>query len=96
MKPSTATAHALAQRLQIHHTPQHGSWLNVAEIKLSRLTRQCLDRRLGDLDTLNAELKVWQNATNNDQRQVEWHFTTPRRSNPTPPPLSSRLEATVY
>lgn len=50
------TAHALARRLQIHHTPKHGSWLNVAEIELSRLTRQCLDRRLADLDTLNAEL----------------------------------------
>lgn len=44
------TAHALAQRLQIHHTPKHGSWLNIAEIELSRLTRQCLDRRLADLD----------------------------------------------
>lgn len=71
-----AKAHALAQRLEIHHTPKHGSWLNIAEIELSTLTRQCLDRRISDLDTLNTELTAWQNATNTDQRQVNWHFTT--------------------
>ena len=70
------TAFALAQRLEIHHTPKHGSWLNVAEIELSVLTRQCLDRRIDTLDTLNAELAAWQRATNLDQRQIEWHFTT--------------------
>ena len=71
-----AEAHALAQRLEIHHTPKHGSWLNIAEIELSALTRQCLDRRVSDLDVLNTELAAWQQATNADQRQVEWHFTT--------------------
>lgn len=71
-----AKAHALAQRLEIHHTPKHGSWLNIAEIELSALTRQCLDRRISDLDTLNTELTTWQHATNADQRQVNWHFTT--------------------
>jgi hypothetical protein len=71
-----ATAFALAQRLEIHHTPQHGSWLNIAEIELSDLTRQCLDRRIADLDTLNTELAAWQHATNTDQRQVQWQFTT--------------------
>ena len=69
-------AFALAQRLEIHPTPKHGSWLNIAEIELSALTRQCLDRRIGDLDTLNAELAAWQHHTNTDQRQVDWHFTT--------------------
>jgi hypothetical protein len=69
-------AFALAQRLEIHHTPKHGSWLNIAEIELSALTRQCLDRRISDLDVLNLELAAWQNATNADQRQVDWHFTT--------------------
>ncbi|MFC5996746.1 IS630 family transposase [Pseudonocardia hispaniensis] len=69
-------AFALAQRLEIHHTPRHGSWLNIAEIKLSALTRQCLDRRIDDLDVLNTELAAWQAATNADQRQVNWHFTT--------------------
>ena len=71
-----AKAHTLAQRLEIHHTPKHGSWLNIAEIELSALTRQCLDRRIGDLDVLNTELTAWQNTVNNDQRQVSWHFTT--------------------
>ncbi|WP_206050658.1 hypothetical protein [Nocardioides speluncae] len=46
------------------------------EIELSALTRQCLDRRIDDLDDLNTELAAWQNATNADQRQVDWHFTT--------------------
>ncbi len=68
-------AFALAQRLEIH-TPKHGSWLNIAEIELSCLTRQCLDRRIGDLDLLNTELAAWQHATNQDQRQVDWQFTT--------------------
>ena len=71
-----AKARALASRLEIHHTPKHGSWLNIAEIELSRLTRQCLVRRIDDLDLLNAELAAWQAATNADQRQVDWQFTT--------------------
>jgi hypothetical protein len=71
-----AKAFALAQRLEIHHTPKHGSWLNIAEIKLSALTRQCLNRRINDLDTLNTELTAWQQTTNTNQRQVDWHFTT--------------------
>jgi hypothetical protein len=69
-------AFALAQRLEIHHTPKHGSWLNITEIELSALTRQCLDRRIDDLTVLNAELTARQQRTNNDQRQVNWHFTT--------------------
>lgn len=71
-----ARARALARRLEIHHTPRHGSWLNIAEIELSALTRQCLDRRLDDLTVLNRELAAWQQAINADQRQVNWHFTT--------------------
>jgi hypothetical protein len=69
-------AFTLAQRLEIHHTPKHGSWLNIAEIELSALTRQCLDRRIADLDTLNTELTAWQNTVNANQRQVNWQFTT--------------------
>jgi hypothetical protein len=69
-------AFALAQRLEIHHTPKHGSWLNIAEIELSALTRQCLDRRIGDLDVLNTELAAWQHRVNAEQRQVDWQFTT--------------------
>jgi len=69
-------AFTLAQRLEIHHTPKHGSWLNIAEIELSTLTRQCLDRRINDLDTLNTELTAWQHTTNTNQRGVNWQFTT--------------------
>lgn len=71
-----AKARALAARLEIHYTPKHGSWLNIAEIELSRLTRQCLDRRIDDLLLLNTELAAWQEATNADERQVDWQFTT--------------------
>jgi DDE superfamily endonuclease len=69
-------AFALAQRLEIHHTPRHGSWLNIAEIELSALSRQCLDRRITDIDSLNIELAAWQRATNAERRQVDWQFTT--------------------
>ena len=69
-------ARRLATRLEIHHTPKHGSWLNIAEIELAALTRQCLDRRIEDLDVLNHELTAWQDTVNADQRQVNWHFTT--------------------
>ena len=75
-RPEPQQAHALAQSLEIHHTPKHGSWLNIAEIELSALTRQCLDRRIGDLEVLNSELAAWQNEVNTDQRQVRWQFTT--------------------
>jgi hypothetical protein len=66
----------LAGRLEIHHTPKHGSWLNIAEIELSCLTKQCLGRRIPDLALLNTELTAWTDATNADERQAEWRFTT--------------------
>ena len=69
-------AFALAQRLEIHHTPKHGSWLNIAEIELSALTKQCLGRRIPELEVLNEELAAWARATNADERQVDWRFTT--------------------
>ena len=69
-------AFTLANRLEIHHTPKHGSWLNIAEIELAALTKQCLGRRIADRDILNSELTAWAEATNADQRQVEWRFTT--------------------
>ena len=71
-----AEALALAQRLDIHHTPKHGSWLNIAEIELSCLTKQCLGRRIPELEVLNEELAAWARATNADERQVDWRFTT--------------------
>ena len=91
-----AQAFALAQRLEIHHTPKHGSWLNIAEIELSVLTRQCLDRRISDLDTLNAELAAWQHQTNADQRQVDWHFTTADARTKLRHLYPEVLDATIY
>ncbi len=71
-----AQARKLAQRLQIHHTPKRGSWLNVAEIELSALTTQCLDRRLPDLPTLQNEIAAWEIDRNNRQIRINWQFTT--------------------
>jgi hypothetical protein len=69
-------AHALARRLEIHYTPRNGSWLNVAEIELSALARQCLGRRIGTADELRAEVAAWERARNADGSRVEWRFTT--------------------
>ena len=66
----------LAKRLEIHHTPKHGSWLNIAEIELSVMTSQCLKRRISNLDDLNEQLSVWESSRNSSQKNIEWHFTT--------------------
>jgi hypothetical protein len=71
-----AVARSLARRLEIHHTPKHGSWLNVAEIELSTMTRQCLDTRIPTLASLRGELSSWEIARNNGQKGVDWQFTT--------------------
>jgi hypothetical protein len=70
-------AFRLAQRLEIHFTPKHGSWLNISEIELSALAIQCLgDRRIHDIDVLNVELSSWNCQRNHSQTGVDWHFTT--------------------
>jgi len=69
-------ARRLARRLEIHYTPRHGSWLNVAECELSSLTRQCLGHRIGDLETLHRETKAWERERNEKQTGVDWQFTT--------------------
>lgn len=71
-----AEAKRLADLLEIHSTPKHGSWLNMAEIELSVLSSQCLDRRLADRATLEWEVAAWQVARNADGRGVNWRFTT--------------------
>ena len=71
-----SVARSLARRLEIHHTPKHGSWLNVAEIELSTMTRQCLDRRIPALTSLCGELSAWETARNNRLKDVDWQFTT--------------------
>ena len=69
-------ARRLLERLDIHYTPKHGSWLNMAEIELGVLGRQCLDRRLADKATLAREVAAWQQERNSAQATVDWRFTT--------------------
>jgi hypothetical protein len=69
-------AHRLAQRLQIIHTPRNGSWLNIAEIELSVLSAQCLNRRMADPAMLDRELEAWNAQRNRAACQAHWQFTT--------------------
>ncbi len=69
-------ARRLAERFEVHHTPKHGSWLNVAEIELSVLTRQCLDRRIESTEELLRELEPWTGERNDRGVGVDWRFTT--------------------
>ena len=69
-------ARSLARRLEIHYTPKHGSWLNIAEIELSVFTNQCLARRIGEIEMLSRESKAWERKRNADQKGVDWQFTT--------------------
>lgn len=70
-------AFRLAQRMEIHYTPVHGSWLNIAEIELSALAVQCLGkRRISDVGMLNKELATWYCDRNSNQKGVDWQFTT--------------------
>jgi hypothetical protein len=71
-----ATARALASRLEIHYTPKHGSWLNMAETELSVLSRQCLDRRIEDKEILTQEATTWQKERNRTRAKIDWRFTT--------------------
>ncbi len=71
-----AEARRLAERFEFHYTPKHGSWLNMAEIELSVLSRQCLDRRLPDAPTLEAEVAAWARRRNQVGATVAWQFTT--------------------
>ena len=69
-------ARELARRIDIHFTPKHGSWLNIAEIELSFLSRQCLNKRIDILDVLNANMNAWEQSRNAVQKSVDWQFTT--------------------
>lgn len=69
-------ARELLKRIEFHYTPKHGSWLNVAEIIISVLSRQCLCRRIPDLDMLNSELLAWYSERNAMSLQIKWQFTT--------------------
>ena len=65
----------LLRRVEIHHTPKHASWLNMAEIEIGILSRQCLDRRVASQQLLRSEVDAWQQARNAEQRTIEWKFT---------------------
>lgn len=69
-------ARRLAERFEFHFTPKYGSWLNMAEIELSALVRQCLDRRIPDIQTLSQEVEAWQKQRNDEVVKVIWQFTT--------------------
>jgi len=69
-------ARRLAQKLEIHYTPKHGTWLNMAEIELSVLSRQCLDRRVPDFQRLKAEAQAWQERRDEKGGKIEWRFKT--------------------
>jgi hypothetical protein len=71
-----AKARELARRLEIHYTPKHGSWLNIAESELSVLSRQCLDRRIESAKLLKTECQFWNVERNTLQKGVDWQFTT--------------------
>lgn len=71
-----AEAKRLADKLEIHHTPKHGSWLNMAEIELSVLGRQCLHRRVPDFAALAAEVAAWQQRRDGIGARIDWRFTT--------------------
>lgn len=69
-------ARRLAERLDIHFTPKHGSWLNMAEIELSVLKGQCLDRRIPDMASMQTEVATWETNRNNAIKPIDWQFTT--------------------
>jgi hypothetical protein len=69
-------AKRLAERLELHYTPKHGSWLNIAEVELSVLARQCTNRRVASLDDLTAAVAAWTWERNANQKEVDWRFTT--------------------
>ncbi len=71
-----AQARRIAAKLEWHYTPEHGSWLNVAEIELAVLARQCLDQRFADQERLERAVTAWAAQRNAEHRTVRWHFTT--------------------
>jgi hypothetical protein len=70
-----AEARRLTERFDFHYTPKHGSWLNMAEIEFSVLSRQCLNRRINDAETLRNETQAWQQKRNEASKTIDWQFT---------------------
>ena len=69
-------ARRIARKLEIHYTPKHGSWLNIAEIELNVMTRQCLSQRISDIEKLRQELSAWEQDRNGHAACIQWQFTT--------------------
>ena len=69
-------ARRIIKKLEIHYTPKHGSWLDIAEIELNVMTHQCLSRRISSIDVLRSELTAWEDERNNGKSKVNWQFTT--------------------
>lgn len=71
-----AEARRIIKKLEIHYTPKHGSWLDIAEIELNVMTRQCLSRRIENIELLRKELSVWESERNSSRSEINWQFTT--------------------
>ena len=71
-----AEARRIIKHLEIHYTPKHGSWLDMAEIELNVMTRQCLSRRIDTIARLKNELSAWEAERNRDEAKIQWHFQT--------------------
>ena len=69
-------ARRIIKKLEIHYTPKHGSWLDIAEIELNVMTRQCLNRRIDSIEKLTSELAAWEKERNENHAKVNWHFRT--------------------
>jgi hypothetical protein len=70
-------ARSLAKRFEIHHTPKHGSWLNMAELEIGILNRQCLNRRIAGIEEMRDEVAAWVTERNSRKTTIRWQFTTP-------------------
>lgn len=73
---SPENARRIAKKLEIHYTPKHGSWLNICEVELNVMTRQCLSRRIDNMGTLRNELAAWEVRRNSETAKINWHFRT--------------------
>lgn len=71
-----AEARRIIKKLEIHYTPKHGSWLDIAKIELNVMTRQCLSRRIENIELLRKELSVWESERNSSRSEINWQFTT--------------------
>lgn len=69
-------AREIAKRIELHYTPKHGSWLNVAEIAISVLSKQCIGTRIANIDLLNSAISAWETTSNTSHKKIDWQFRT--------------------